>query len=82
MARLWLDCGARGGGRGGRRVAGHLLREVPEGRATRVDQGHLMLEYFIASQSEVIRAIVSDYRPCCGPDLDRTMLISHRFRCL
>ena len=32
----------------------------------RGDKCHLMLYFFIASQSEVIRAIVSDYSPCCG----------------
>ena len=39
----------------------------PEGRTIRGDQGHLMLEECIASQSEVIRAIVSDYGPLWGP---------------
>ena len=35
-------------------------------RTVRDDSGHLMLGERIASQSEVIRAIVSDYSPCCG----------------
>ena len=35
-------------------------------RTIRGDQGHLMLEERIASKYEVIRAIVSDYSPCCG----------------
>ena len=35
-------------------------------RVRRGDQGHSMLESFIALQSEVIRAILSDYSPCRG----------------
>ena len=33
-------------------------QHVPEGRTTRGDQGHLVLRECIASQSEVIRAIL------------------------
>ena len=40
--------------------------ESLEGRAIRGDQGHLMRGERIASQSEVIRAIVSGHSPCCG----------------
>ena len=36
------------------------------GRTTRGDQGHLTLGERIASQSEVVRAIVSGYSPCRG----------------
>ena len=39
---------------------------APGGRTIRGDQGHLILGQRIASQSEVIRAIVSGDRPCCG----------------
>ena len=53
--------------------------DTAEGRAFRGDEGHLTLGERIASQSEVIRAIVSGYSPrlwCPGPSLapwpDRT----------
>ena len=38
--------------------------DVPAGRTTRVDSGHLMPRYRILPQSEVIRAILLDYSPC------------------
>ena len=71
---------AGGGSSRGRQQGGHLLiaeakkppngatsdANTPEGHATRGDYGHLMIEECIASQSEVIRAIVSGYSPCCG----------------
>ena len=51
-------------------VSGLLFRRRdigwPKRCTIRGDQCHLMLDKFIASQSEVIRAIVSDHSLCCG----------------
>ena len=40
--------------------------QTSEGRTIRGDQGHLVRGEHIASQSEVIWAIVSGHSPCCG----------------
>ena len=49
-----------------RRVELEELDDVPGGRTIRGDWGHLMPMDRILPQSEVIRAIVVEYSPCCG----------------
>ena len=61
-----VPTGLRSGRCGGWSPTWSRTCRLPEGHMIRGDQCHLMLECFIASQSEVIRAIVSDYSPCCG----------------
>ena len=52
--------------RAGPPIQGPAPSERPDGRTIRGDQGLLMLEECITSQSEVICAIVSDYSPWCA----------------
>ena len=47
-------------------AGGVMSAAEPGGRTIRGDWGHLMLGERIASQSEVLRAIMSGYSPCCG----------------